>query len=69
MFQWDKNVIEILEMVIRHNMPSERMVLFRIVANGWIGTHSILYRSKSRNAMIESIQTIVVNMSDDDSVH
>jgi len=33
------------------------MVLFRIAANGWIGTHDILYRSNTRNAMIEYAYT------------
>ena len=31
--------------------------LFRIAANGWIGTHNILYRSNTRNAMIEYTYT------------
>ena len=31
----------------------ERMVLFRIAANGWIGTHNIQYRSNTRNKVIE----------------
>ena len=31
--------------------------LFHIAANGWIGTHNILYRSNTRNAMIEYAYT------------
>jgi len=31
----------------------ENVFLFRIAASGWIGTHNILYRSNTRNVMIE----------------
>ena len=37
----------------RRTTVEEEWFLFRIAANGWIGTHNILYRSNTRNAMIE----------------
>ena len=41
----------------RNSVSMWWMVLFRIAANGWIGTHNILYRSNTRNAMTEYAYT------------